>query len=301
MSVTIRPMRESDLPAAERLSDESFHELDLRTIPRDRPDPEPRSPERAEAWLRRGRHILTTDPGGCWVAEDETGMLGFATSLTRELMWILGTYAVRPGLQGQGIGRQLLEAAATHSRSCLRAMLSASVDPKALRRYRQAGFSLHPQMFLTGTVDRDLLPVVEKMREGSGGDIDLMNSVDRHARSAAHLSDHEVLIDQYRLTVTDSTTGSGYVYSDGGGVALLAATNRRTARRLALGGAGRGTAGRAVPDRSCHRRQRVGGGRRDGGPARPVHVGLPRPSWHGPAHGVPPPRRLPLTPLRMGA
>jgi len=232
VSVTIRPMRESDLPGAERLSDASFHELDLRTFPRDRPDPVARSPERAEAWLRRGRHILTTDPGGCWVAEDETGMLGFATSLTRELMWILGTYAVRPGLQGQGIGKQLLEAASTHSQSCLRAMLSASVDPRAVRRYRQAGFSLHPQMYLTGSVDRGELPVVQKMREGSVGDIDLMNSVDRQARSAAHLSDHEVLVELYRLTVTDSTTGSGYVYSDGTGVALLAATNRRTAQRL---------------------------------------------------------------------
>jgi len=240
VSVTIRPMRESDLPGAERLSDASFHELDLRTFPRDRPDPEPRSPDRAGAWLRRGRHILSTDPAGCWVAEDETGLLGFATSLTRELMWILGSYAVRPGLQGQGIGKQLLEAASTHSQSCLRAMLSASVDPKALRRYRQAGFSLHPQMVLTGTVDRSLLPVVEKMREGSVGDIDLMNSVDRQRRAAAHLSDHEVLIDLYRLTVTDSTTGSGYVYSDENGVALLAASNRRTAQRLvweALAGA----------------------------------------------------------------
>jgi GNAT superfamily N-acetyltransferase len=240
VSVTIRPMRESDLPAAERLSDASFHELELRTFPRDRPDPEPRSPDGAEAWLRRGRHILSTDPAGCWVAEDETGMLGFATSLTRELMWILGTYAVRPDLQGQGIGKQLLEAASTHSRSCLRAMLSASVDPKAVRRYRRAGFSLHPQMLLSGTVDRSLLPVVEKMREGSAGDIDLMNSVDRQRRGAAHLVDHEVLIDLFRLTVTDSTTGSGYVYSDEKGVALLAASNRRTAQRLlweALAGA----------------------------------------------------------------
>jgi GNAT superfamily N-acetyltransferase len=240
VSVTIRPMRESDLPGAERLSDASFHDLELRTSPRNRPDPEPRSPDGSAAWLRRGRHILATDPAGCWVAEDETGMLGFATSMNRELMWILGTYAVRPGLQGRGIGKQLLEAASTHSRSCLRAMLSASADPKAVRRYRQAGFGLHPQMFLTGTVDRALLPVVEKMREGSVGDIDLMNSVDRQRRGAAHLTDHEVMIELFRLTVTDSTTGSGYVYSDDRRVALLAASNRRTARRLlweALAGA----------------------------------------------------------------
>jgi len=32
--------------------------------------------------------------------------------------------------------------------------------------------------------------------------------------------------------VSDSTTGSGYAYLDGTGVALLAATNRRTAARL---------------------------------------------------------------------
>jgi hypothetical protein len=49
-----------------------------------------------------------------------------------------------------------------------------------------------------------------------------------------------VLIDLFRLTVTDSTSGSGYVYSAGTAGALLAATNRRTAQRLlweALAGA----------------------------------------------------------------
>ena len=48
-----------------------------------------------------------------------------------------------------------------------------------MRRYRQAGFALHPQMFLTGTVDRSALPVVEKVREGSAADIELMDSLDR--------------------------------------------------------------------------------------------------------------------------
>ena len=62
-------------------------------------------------------------------------------------MWILATYAVRPGLQGQGIGKALLAAALHHGRGCLRGMLSASADPKAVRRYRAAGFSLHPQMY----------------------------------------------------------------------------------------------------------------------------------------------------------
>ena len=94
-------------------------------------------------------------------------MVGFATSYTRELMWVLATYAVRPDAQGQGIGKALLAAALHHGRGCLRGMLASSADPKAARRYRQAGFSLHPQMALSGTVDRSAIPVVEKVREGT--------------------------------------------------------------------------------------------------------------------------------------
>ena len=102
---------------------------------------------------------MSTDPGGCWVAEDETGMVGMATSFRRETLWCLATYAVLPGRQGQGIGKPLLAAALDHGRACTRGMLSASSDAKAVRIYRQAGFDLHPQMCLTGTVDRSTIPV----------------------------------------------------------------------------------------------------------------------------------------------
>ena len=235
--VLIRPMRDEDVPLVERLSSSTYLDLDQRTVPRSWPEPAGRSPGRAEKWIERTRRQLTTDAGGCWVAElasdDGVELVGFAISMTRELMWVLSGYGVRPGLQGRGIGRQLLEAATHHGRGCLRAMLSASRDPLAVRRYHQAGFTLHPQMYLTGPVDRAVLPVVEKTREGSAGDLDLMNSVDRATRGAAHFGDHELLLGQYRLVVTDTPTGSGYVYVDGlGSPQLLAATNRRTATRL---------------------------------------------------------------------
>lgn len=245
---TIRPMTEADLVAAERLSSDGFLELDNRMVRRSWPDPEPRSAERGQAWIVRTRHFLETDPGGCWVAEDASGMLGFATSYTRELMWVLATYVVRPQVQGQGIGKALLAAALHHGRGCLRGMLSASSDPKALRRYRQAGFSLHPQMYLSGTVDRSAIPVVEKVREGSAGDIDLMDSIDRRTRGAAHGPDHEVMLRLWRLVVSDTSTGSGYAYVEPSGrVALLAATNRRTATRLLWEALGSSTGDTAVP------------------------------------------------------
>ena len=142
------------------------------------------------------------------MAEVDGEMVGCATSLTRELMWILATYVVRPGLQGQGIGKALLAAALHHGRGCLRGMLSASADPKAIRRYRAAGFSLHPQMYLSGTVDRAAIPVVEKVRDGSAGDFELMDSIDRRVRGAAHGPDHALLLGMFRLVVSDTSTGS---------------------------------------------------------------------------------------------
>ena len=201
------------------------------------------------------------------MAERDGAMVGFATSFTRELMWILASFAVRPGLQGGGIGRALLEPALHHGRGCLRGMLNASEDPKATRRYRAAGFTLHPQMFLRGTVDRSVLPVVEHVREGSEGDIDLMDSIDRRTRGAAHGSDHLVLMEGFRLLVTDRPAGSGYAYvrPDGSPV-LLAATDRRTATHARLGGV-RVLAARPAGDPGPrHRGQRVGGRRRDGRP-----------------------------------
>jgi GNAT superfamily N-acetyltransferase len=231
--VRIRPMRGDDVGAAERLTALGYHELDTRTYQRGWPQPEPRSPERGTAWVARTAHLLGTDPGGCWVAEADDEMVGVAVSYTRELMWILASFAVRPGLQGMGIGTQLFAAALHHGRGCLRGMLAASADPKAARRYRLAGFDLHPQMVLWGPVPRETIPVVDRVREGAAADFDLMDSVDRRTRGAAHGPDHAVLARQFHLLVTDRTTGSGYAYVDESGSAVLvAATNRRTATHL---------------------------------------------------------------------
>ncbi len=159
-------MRPEDVPTAERVSDEGFFELDTRMRPADAPAPERRSEAHRGVWIERTLHFVRTRPGGCWVAEDETGMVGMATSFRREALWCLATYAVLPGRQGQGIGKPLLAAALDHGRACTRAMLSASSDAKAVRIYRQAGFDLHPQMYLTG----DRRPLRDPRRgEGARG------------------------------------------------------------------------------------------------------------------------------------
>lgn len=225
-------MRAGDVEAVERLTADAFHDLEVRTQPADWPEPERRSPERSALWIRRMRHLLEHDAGGCWVAEDN-GLVGVATSLRREGLWGLSSYAVLPGVQGAGAGKAVLEAALTYSQGCLYGIICSSHDPRAARRYRLAGFTLHPTMLLKGSVDRSTLPVVDRVREGSMSDIDLCNSVDRQTRGAGHGVDHELMAEGLRLVVSDRTTGSGYCYiGGGGGPHLLAATNRRTAIRL---------------------------------------------------------------------
>ena len=80
--------------------------------------------------------------------------------------WLLATYAVRPGLQGAGIGRQLLDAALSLRRGLPARDARASEDPLAVRRYRLAGFTLHPRCCCGARVARAALPVVERVREG---------------------------------------------------------------------------------------------------------------------------------------
>lgn len=244
----VRPMVEADLPAFAEVTAASYHQVDVRTFPSTWPAPVRRTAARNELWIRRTAHALSTDPGGCWVAEVDGAVVGGAVSRVRELMWILSSFAVAPGHQGAGIGTQLLRAALHHGRGCLRGMFASSADPAAVRTYRRAGFTLHPQMVLRGVVDRSAVPVGDRVRAGGAGDLDLMDSVDRQTRGAAHGPDHEVLLDQHPLLVRDHHTGSGYAYLDqsSGAPVLLAATNRRTASALMWEALASGTPGSTV-------------------------------------------------------
>ena len=227
MHALIRPMTAEDVEDAERLSDEALS-----------PMAEPgmsthRTPPQQAMWCDRATHLLASDPAGCWVAERDGAMVGFATSFRRDLTWFLATYAVRPDLQGAGLGRALLDAALTHARGCLRGMLSSSRDPKAFRRYRLAGFTMHPQMYLVGRVDRSVLPIVDHVRDGDESDFALLDSLDRQRRDAAHGPDHAVLLAQNRLVVVDRPGASGYAYiAEGGRPAVVCASSRKVASLL---------------------------------------------------------------------
>lgn len=223
-------MTPGDVAPAEQISSEAFYQVDRRVFPRGWPDPERRSAEHSASWRRRTARFLDTDPGGCWVAVDDEGVVGFATSMVRERLWVLATFAVRPGAQGRGIGRQVLELASAYGAGCDRGLLSASDDPMALRRYHALGFALHPQLTFFGEVDESLIPGVSGLRDGTPDDRDWMDDLDRDLRGGPHGADHESLAEATRLVVAQDR--SGYAYTTPRGPRLLAARDPDTATRL---------------------------------------------------------------------
>ncbi len=235
----IRPMRADDISAAERLTGRAF----ASSSPSEAPE---RLAEQRDRWTMRLSYLLEVDGGGCWVADDRGTVVGAAAAARRDLLWVLSTYAVDPSYQGRSAGKALLEAAVGYGAGCLRGMICSLSDPHAARRYRLAGFTLYPTMRLTGVVERNALPIVDGVREGTDGDLPLVDSVDRQVRGATHRPDHRILRTYGPLLVCDMLTGSGYAYLDQTGVTLLAATRRAIAQRLLWAALARSTPGTEV-------------------------------------------------------
>lgn len=229
-SVRVRPMVDTDVPIAEEISNEAFFDIDARMARAIDPPPSRRPAEGSARWITRTRGLLDTDGEGCWVAESDDGITGIATSIVREQFWALVTFAVRPGLQGQGIGRRLLDAALCASGDCEVRMISASDDPLALRRYHVAGFAPHPQLLFRGEVDRSVLRSLAGVRDGTADDLEWIDDLDRRIRGGPHGTDHDTLAGMGQLIVTEDRTGYAYTAADA--CALVAGTDATTATTM---------------------------------------------------------------------
>lgn len=241
-------MRAEDIPAARELSFAAIDQVRTATRPPGLvSELEPVDvARRTEQWERRARFFLDHDPEGCWVADDGE-VVGVAMSLRRDKLWGLSAFFVRPGRQGAGIGARLLDAVLGYSTGCLRGVIISTEDPRAARRYRLAGFTLHPTIRIHGVVDRTALPVVDGVRVGGASDRDLCESIDRRLRGASHGVTHDFLAVDHTLLVTDQLTGSGYCYvDDTGSPVLLGATSKRLAQKLLWAALARSPEGRSV-------------------------------------------------------
>ena len=214
-------MRDADVGAVHDLTVTAFEDLARRLG-----EPVPPRPPVTAAHLRI-RHLLGTDPGGCWVAGDGAPA-GAALALVREGIWGLSLLIVRPGRQPAGVGRALLERALAHRDGARGGIILASPDPRALRAYARAGFALHPTLRATGSprgMDAD--PAVRPFATADHG---MAAAVDRAVRGAAHGADLDALAASGCELL--AYPGRGYAAHRGGALKLLAAADDEAAAAL---------------------------------------------------------------------
>ena len=227
-AVKVRPLTQEDIPAAQEVAHNSLREAGTH-YGWEMPELDATARARGE---RRIRHCLAHDPESAFVADLDGEVVGVGLATVRGDQWFLSLLTVTTELQGQGAGRALLEA----TMGALRGpgVICASDDPKALRRYRSAGFSLHPTYEAKGPIDRSRLRRVTGVREGSyDRDRDLVEEVGSALRGAPHGPDIDYYADGgLALFVTDTPAGRGYVVCRETGPGVLGATTEEAASRL---------------------------------------------------------------------
>src|SRR3954453_4150527 len=98
-------MRDGDARAVHDVSVVTFTDLEARFHEPPSPPPPPDAP------LTRYFHLIETDPGGAWVAEEDGQIISAALGIDRDGVWGLSLLVVLPGHQSSGIGRALFERA----------------------------------------------------------------------------------------------------------------------------------------------------------------------------------------------
>jgi GNAT superfamily N-acetyltransferase len=219
----IRPLLPEDVPTAHEVQFAALSDLEVRM---GRPAYELTDEIRQRGPARIG-HLQRTDPDSAWVAEEDGELVGLSLALVRDGMWFLSLLMIKPGHQGKGIGRQLLDAALTTATD--RSWILSTVDPAAVRRYQRAGFQLHPCYHAEGKPDRTRIPAVQGIRDFDD-DADTLDAVCRALRGAAMGPDLDYWQQMGNRIVV--SPGKGFAILRKEAPAWLAATDETTARDL---------------------------------------------------------------------
>jgi predicted N-acetyltransferase YhbS len=221
----IRPMTLGDVVGVRTVVEAAGAELERRAGHA----PQTRTDEQREYFLSGLRRFVQRDPDGAWVATDGDSVVGMAASVRRASFWGLSMLFVDPARQTQGLGRQLLDAGLASASGARVRMILSSSDPRALRRYSQAGLAIHPTVEARGTIDRKAIPDDLSARPGDASDLNLVASVDAGLRGS-RAEDVEYLLGVgAMMQVIDRGAARGYVVHRQQRLLMLGATDRATA------------------------------------------------------------------------
>jgi GNAT superfamily N-acetyltransferase len=182
------------------------------------------------AYQQRLSHVLDCDSRGCWVAEADGQVVGLAQALRRGGLWVLSVFGVAPGWQGKHFGVALLERALEYAEPSTRCLILSSLDPRAIRRYVRAGFTLLPAMVAVGTPAVSA-PMAPDVRPGDEQDFSLAGQIDVELRGGEHGPDLQFILRApgAEMLVVEER---GYAISVNGSPALIAARDEGAARQL---------------------------------------------------------------------
>lgn len=173
-----------------------------------------------------------TDAGGAWVALAGERVVGLAIALRSDGVWVLSLLGVDPSLQGGGVGGTLLARALEHADGCRGAMIASSTDPRAIRLYARAGFSLLPTVAASGPVDRRALPAGLDARVEVTDDVERTAAVDAAVRGGARPAHLAQLLTVEGVRLYVARGDRGYAIRRGGRVLGVAAHDEPTAQAL---------------------------------------------------------------------
>ena len=177
--ITYRPTAETDLQAA-------FAVFDAAEGGLYRAHNYPWSTRTFELWAPIHRHLLSTDPGRCHVAEVDGRVVGFTEAVVRGTTWYLSALFVDPAFQGRGIGNHLFKLA-IESAPAKRMTITDSIQPISNALYARHGLiPTTPILRFSGR------PRVGAPPDLTRGDVtpELLAHLDRAAYGFDHRPDH---------------------------------------------------------------------------------------------------------------
>lgn len=196
------------------------------------PQPPPYTAAQAAAIRRAHIRFVERDSPGAWVAVREGSVMGMAEAIRRNGFWGLSMLFVRPEDQNRGVGRALLEATLGYAKGADIRMIQSSPDPRAMRRYAQAGLAMHPTAEISGSPDRKSLPVGLPGRDGDADDLELVASVEA-ALGRSRTEDVAFGLEVgNQLEVVEMNGRRGWVLWQPGRLFMLGATDEETAATL---------------------------------------------------------------------
>ncbi len=218
--VDIRPMRDEDVIDADRVCLEVLYAF----------YPHEGEAVRAARQHARIRHLLNTDPGGCWVAEHEGRVEGVALALIREGVWGFSLFGVAEKLQGRGVGRELFARCWAYGAGARGHLILSTTNPTAMAIYARTGLPIRPAVAFAGIPDLERAPAPDGVENAGTEGIALADAIGRELRGAGHGRDLPVpMAYGARLLVLEDRA---FAVARAGHIVMLGARDERAAQRM---------------------------------------------------------------------